>query len=77
MTLLSPSSQTELKHETEQPPFRLRSSMNGMGEAPGKVWFFELAAAVIDADRCIQCGACIAACPSTRWRRASRIFPTS
>src|ERR1700690_2475315 len=38
--------------------------MNGMGEAPGKVWFFELAAAVIDADRCIQCGACIAACPS-------------
>jgi coenzyme F420 hydrogenase subunit beta len=38
--------------------------MSGMGEAPGKVWFFELAAAVIDADRCIQCGACIAACPS-------------
>jgi coenzyme F420 hydrogenase subunit beta len=38
--------------------------MNGMGEAPGKVWFFELAAAVIDADRCIQCGSCIAACPS-------------
>ena len=48
----------------ELPPFRLRESMNGMGEAPGKVWFFELAAAVIDADRCIQCGACIAACPS-------------
>jgi coenzyme F420 hydrogenase subunit beta len=46
------------------PPFRLRAGMNGMGEAPGKVWFFELAAAVIDADRCIQCGACIAACPS-------------
>jgi coenzyme F420 hydrogenase subunit beta len=43
------------------PPFRLRAEMNGMGEAPGKVWFFELAAAVIDADRCIQCGACIAA----------------
>ena len=38
--------------------------MNGMGEAPGKVWFFELAAAVIDADRCMQCGACIAACPT-------------
>ncbi len=46
------------------PPFRLRESMNGRGEAPGKVWFFELAAAVIDADRCVQCGACIAACPS-------------
>jgi coenzyme F420 hydrogenase subunit beta len=46
------------------PPFRLRESMNGMGVAPGKVWFFELAEAVIDADRCIRCGACIAACPS-------------
>jgi len=46
------------------PPFRLRASMNGMGEAPGKVWFFELAEAVIDADRCVRCGACIAACPS-------------
>jgi coenzyme F420 hydrogenase subunit beta len=46
------------------PPFRLRAEMNGMGEAPGKVWFFELAAAVIDAERCIQCGACIAACPT-------------
>jgi len=59
MTLLSTNA-----HRGDQPPFRLRSSMNGMGEAPGKVWFFELAAAVIDADRCIQCGACIAACPS-------------
>ena len=46
------------------PPFRLRESMNGMGEAPGKVWFFDLAAAVIDADRCIRCGACVAACPT-------------
>ena len=59
MTLLSSGS-----IGTDQPAFRLRESMNGMGEAPGKVWFFELAAAVIDADRCIQCGACIAACPS-------------
>jgi coenzyme F420 hydrogenase subunit beta len=38
--------------------------MNGMGEVPGKVWFFELEAAVIDADRCVQCGACVAACPT-------------
>src|SRR5580698_3389343 len=44
--------------------FRIRSEMNGIAEAPGKVWFWELAAAVIDADRCVQCGACVAACPS-------------
>jgi coenzyme F420 hydrogenase subunit beta len=50
--------------ETSVPPYRLRAEMNGMGEAPGKVWFFELQAAVIDAERCVQCGACIAACPS-------------
>ena len=49
---------------SREAPFRLREAMNGMGEPPGKVWFFELAAAVIDADRCIQCGACVAACPS-------------
>lgn len=59
MTLLSPG-----RIGADLPPYRLRESMHGMGEAPGKVWFFELAAAVIDADRCIQCGACIAACPS-------------
>ncbi len=52
------------KLQGAQPPFRLRAAMSGMGEAPGKVWFFELAAAVIDADRCVRCGACVAACPS-------------
>jgi coenzyme F420 hydrogenase subunit beta len=33
-------------------------------ELPNKIWFHKTAAAVIDADRCVGCGACIAACPS-------------
>jgi coenzyme F420 hydrogenase subunit beta len=49
---------------TSAAAFRLRDEMNGIAEVPGKVWFFELAAAVIDADRCVQCGACVAACPT-------------
>jgi coenzyme F420 hydrogenase subunit beta len=44
--------------------YQLREDMNGIEEPPGKVWFWELAAGVIDADRCIQCGACVAVCPS-------------
>jgi coenzyme F420 hydrogenase subunit beta len=48
---------------TMSPP-RQRAEMSGIAEAPGKVWFWELAAAVIDADRCVQCGACVAACPT-------------
>src|SRR3712207_1579129 len=38
--------------------------MNDIEEAPGKVWFWDLEKAVIDADRCVQCGVCVAACPS-------------
>src|SRR5215208_2796633 len=44
--------------------FAIRDGMNNIDEAPGKVWFWELERAVIDAGRCVQCGVCIAACPS-------------
>jgi len=42
----------------------LREEMNEIVEAPRKTWFWELAAGVIDADRCIECGTCVAVCPS-------------
>ena len=67
MTIAPPSSQViRLRSAKAVMPssFRLRTEMNGICEAPGKVWFWELAAAVIDADRCVQCGACVAACPT-------------
>ena len=67
MTISPPESRTSWGASTAQrlpSAFRLRTEMNGITEAPGKVWFFELAAAVIDADRCVQCGACVAACPT-------------
>jgi coenzyme F420 hydrogenase subunit beta len=44
--------------------FQIREQMNDIEEAPGKVWFWELDEAVIAADRCIQCGTCVAVCPS-------------
>ncbi|HZY57073.1 MAG TPA: Coenzyme F420 hydrogenase/dehydrogenase, beta subunit C-terminal domain, partial [Rubrobacteraceae bacterium] len=44
--------------------FDIRELMNDIEEAPGKVWFWDLEKAVIDADRCIQCGVCVAACPT-------------
>ena len=44
--------------------YRIREEMNGIAEPPGKTWFWELQAGVIDAGRCIQCGTCVAACPS-------------
>jgi coenzyme F420 hydrogenase subunit beta len=44
--------------------FKIRDEMSGAEEAPGKTWFWELEEGVIDAGRCIQCGACVAVCPS-------------
>lgn len=44
--------------------FDIRDMMSDVDEAPGKVWFWDLEKAVIDADRCIQCGVCVAACPT-------------
>lgn len=44
--------------------FAIREQMNGIAEAPGKTWFWELEEGVIEAGRCIQCGVCVAACPS-------------
>jgi coenzyme F420 hydrogenase subunit beta len=44
--------------------FAIRDQMSNIAEAPNKVWFWDLERAVIAADRCVQCGACVAACPS-------------
>jgi coenzyme F420 hydrogenase subunit beta len=44
--------------------FDIRNLMNDIEEAPGKVWFWDLEKTVIDADRCVQCGVCVAACPT-------------
>src|SRR3712207_8414688 len=44
--------------------FDIRELMNDIEEAAGKVWFWDLEQAVIDADRCVQCGVCVAACPT-------------
>lgn len=44
--------------------YRIREEMNGVAEPPGKTWFWELEAGVIDAGRCIECGTCVAVCPS-------------
>jgi coenzyme F420 hydrogenase subunit beta len=35
-----------------------------VADPAGKTWFRDLDEAVIEADRCIQCGTCVAACPS-------------
>jgi coenzyme F420 hydrogenase subunit beta len=44
--------------------YPLREAMNDIAEPPRKTWFWELEAAVIEAERCVQCGTCVAVCPS-------------
>ncbi|MDS0475351.1 Coenzyme F420 hydrogenase/dehydrogenase, beta subunit C-terminal domain [Natrinema sp. 1APR25-10V2] len=41
-----------------------REQHRDVAEAPGKIWFRDLDEAVIEADRCVQCASCVAACPS-------------
>ncbi|MFT4946946.1 MAG: coenzyme F420 hydrogenase subunit beta [Natronomonas sp.] len=48
----------------ETPGYGIRSEMNDIETPEDKTWFMELDEGVIDADRCIQCGTCVAACPS-------------
>jgi coenzyme F420 hydrogenase subunit beta len=50
--------------DLDTPEFSIRSGMNDIETPDEKTWFMELDEAVIDADRCIQCGTCVAACPS-------------
>lgn len=56
-----------MKDATPRPPSvgnDPREQPGDVGPPPGKVWFRNLDEAVIEADRCVQCGSCIAACPS-------------
>ncbi len=50
--------------DLETPTYSIRSQMNDIETPDEKTWFMELDAAVIDDGRCIQCGTCVAACPS-------------
>jgi len=50
--------------DLDTPGYGIRAEMNDIEEPDDKTWFMELDEAVIDADRCIQCGTCVAACPS-------------
>ncbi|NHN46379.1 4Fe-4S binding protein [Halostella sp. JP-L12] len=50
--------------DLDTPGYEIRSEMNDIETPDEKTWFMELDEAVIDDGRCIQCGTCVAACPS-------------
>ncbi|KZN23340.1 coenzyme F420 hydrogenase [Haladaptatus sp. R4] len=50
--------------ELDTPGYSIRSEMNDIDTPDEKTWFMELDEAVIEEERCIQCGTCVAACPS-------------
>ena len=50
--------------DLETPSYGIRGEMNDIETPDDKTWFMELDEAVIGAGRCIQCGTCVAACPS-------------
>jgi len=50
--------------DLETPSYAIRGEMNDIETPDEKTWFMELDEAVIDDGRCIQCGTCVASCPS-------------
>ncbi|QLD88675.1 Coenzyme F420 hydrogenase/dehydrogenase, beta subunit C-terminal domain [Natronomonas salina] len=50
--------------DLDTPGYSIREEMNDIETPDEKTWFMELDEAVIDDGRCIQCGTCVASCPS-------------